>query len=370
MPRHHIDALVETHLVPVPRPLAHRPDRAGLGHPPRMADVDPRLHKAFDHCARTGGAADDDAVQLAIIDARRVHMRKHRDPHRRHPGAMRDALAMHQVAQHRRVVGRRKHQLRPHRRCGEGDAPAVGMEHRHDRQDHAAVRHVEHVGLNLGDRVDDVRAMLVQHSLGIAGCPAGVAQPDRIALVEVHPFEAAILGVDQVTVRQIAVLRRRIEQDEMLDRRQLAAQPLDDRQEHRVEQQHAVLGMVDDIDQLLVEQPRVHRMQHAAQARAAVPADQMMAVVHRQRRDAVALGHAQPDHRRGEPPRVLPDLAPVRSRQTAIGPARDDFAPRMFARGMVDQAGDQQRLALHSGHLGIPLLFHQGIRRGPRFTQA
>jgi hypothetical protein len=74
------------------------------------------------------------------------------------------------------------------------------MEHRHDWQNDAAVRHVEHVGLNLGDRVDDVRTMLIEHALGIARRPAGIAKPDRIALVELDPLKAAVLGIDQVAI--------------------------------------------------------------------------------------------------------------------------------------------------------------------------
>src|SRR3546814_12647565 len=33
--------------------------------------------------------------------------------------------------------------------------------------------------------------------------------------------------------------------------------------------------------------------------------------------------------------------------RSAVGPSRYDRAPRMFACGVVDQAGDEQRLALH-----------------------
>src|SRR3546814_9755602 len=85
------------------------------------------------------------------------------------------------------------------------------VKHRHDRQHHAAVRHVEHVWLDLGDRVDDVRAMLVEHTLRIASRPAGIAKPDRIAFVEGHPFEIAVLGVDQVAIGKIAHARRCVE---------------------------------------------------------------------------------------------------------------------------------------------------------------
>src|SRR3546814_10645051 len=74
----------------------------------------------------------------------------------------------------------------------------------------------------------------------------------------------------------------------------------------------------------------------------------MMPMVHRQRRDAVALAHPQPGQRRGETARIDARLAPRRSRHAAVGPARHDLSPRMFARGMVDPDGDEERLALHA----------------------
>src|SRR3546814_14862482 len=46
LPRDDVDALVEAHLVPVPRPFAHRPDRRSFGHSPGMADVDSRFHQS------------------------------------------------------------------------------------------------------------------------------------------------------------------------------------------------------------------------------------------------------------------------------------------------------------------------------------
>src|SRR3546814_10313821 len=93
------------------------------------------------------------------------------------------------------------------------------MEHRYDRQDHAAARQVEGVGLDLGDRVQDVRAMLVEHPFEIARRPAGIAKPDRVALALRHTFEAAILGRDQFPIGKISLLHRRVDQHEMLDGR-------------------------------------------------------------------------------------------------------------------------------------------------------
>src|SRR3546814_14717078 len=53
LPRDDVDALVKAHIVPVPRPFAHRPARRGFGHAPGLADIAPRLHKPPDHPTRT-----------------------------------------------------------------------------------------------------------------------------------------------------------------------------------------------------------------------------------------------------------------------------------------------------------------------------
>ncbi len=65
----------------------------------------------------------------------------------------------------------------------------------------------------------------------------------------------------------------------------------------------------------------------------------MVRVVHCQRRDAITPLHAEIDQGGGKFARVGGDLAPVRSRFTRVGPARDDFSITMFARRMVDQIG-------------------------------
>src|SRR3546814_4849631 len=71
LPRDDVDALVEAHLVPVPRPFAHRPDRRSFGHAPGMADVDSRFHEPLDHRARARRTTADHPVQLPIANPRR-----------------------------------------------------------------------------------------------------------------------------------------------------------------------------------------------------------------------------------------------------------------------------------------------------------
>lgn len=127
--------------------------------------------------------------------------------------------------------------------------------------------------------------MLVQHALGVAGGAAGVAKHARVALGSFHPGEVAVLGVDE---RAETVLAVPVHDDVTLDRRPAVADPVDDRLKGAVVEEHAVLGMVGDEGELVVEQPRIDRVDHAAHPNRAVPRCQVVRVVHRQRRDAVA----------------------------------------------------------------------------------
>src|SRR5438874_1252212 len=83
-------------------------------------------------------------------------------------------------------------------------------------------------------------------------------------IVALGPSEVVGLAGDQ---RLEAVLAGRgVEADIMLDRRPLRLQPLDRRREGAVVEQHPVAGMVGDVDELLVEQARVDRVDDSADA--------------------------------------------------------------------------------------------------------
>jgi hypothetical protein len=131
--------------------------------------------------------------------------------------------------------------------------------------------------------VEQGGAVLVEHALGIAGRAARVAEHHRLALVALDPGIILVLGGDQGV--ELAI----VEADIMLDRRPARLQPLDHRREGLVVEQHPVLGMVADIDELLVEQARVDGVEDPAGADRAVPGDEVAAVVHRERPDPVAL---------------------------------------------------------------------------------
>jgi hypothetical protein len=97
----------------------------------------------------------------------------------------------------------------------------------------------------------------------------------------------------------------------MPDRRQLGLQPLHESLERGVVEDHAVFGMVDDVAQLVVEQPRVERVEHSAHADDAEPGDQVAVVVHRQRGDAVAGLDAHPLQSLCQAPGIMSDTLPV-----------------------------------------------------------
>ena len=128
-----------------------------------------------------------------------------------------------------------------------------------------------------------------------------------------------------------------VEADVMPDRGPARLHPLDDRAGTPRRRAAPVFGMVGDIFQLIVEQPRVDRVEHAARPDRAVPADQMARMVHRQRRDPVALADPQLAQRLGHLQRIVADSGPVGAGFAAIGPAGDDFARAVLARGVIDQ---------------------------------
>ena len=79
---------------------------------------------------------------------------------------------------------------------------------------------------------------------------------------------------------------------------------LDQRQEREVEEDQPVAGMVDDVGELVVEQPRVDRVDDRAHPRYAVVELEVAITIPGERSDAVARSDAQPGQRVGEPARA------------------------------------------------------------------
>ena len=113
--------------------------------------------------------------------------------------------------------------------------------------------------------------------------------------------------------------------------------------------------MVDDIDDLLVEQARVDRVAHRADAGDAVIQLEMAEIVPRQRADPVAGSDPEPQQRLRQTPRAALGLGVGVAVDRAIDEAGDHFDIAVVARRVPDQRRDQQLPLRHQpAHALLP----------------
>ncbi len=136
--------------------------------------------------------------------------------------------------------------------------------------------------------------MLVQYALGIAGGAAGIAEHARITLWPLMPGKITVVQREDAfkTVRPFAV-----EADIPLNAGPLRFQTIDDRLKLLVIQQHPVIGMIADIDELFVEQTRVNGVDNPAHPDHTVPGREVTAMVHGQGGDPITGVHAHGNKR-------------------------------------------------------------------------
>src|SRR6478735_1074786 len=231
--------LVLGHRVPIGWADADGPDGRHLRHSPKVIYPDPAAAQPADRGRRRRGSTNHHHLEFADGGARFFDMLDHSEPHVRHSGRVRDAFLIEQGAQAVRTIVRAHHQLEAGDCRRVGDAPAVRMEHRHDWQHDGTRRHVEDVWSDDRHGVEHRRAMLVEYALRVSRGAAGVAKPARIALVTLDPLVVAVFGFQPAV--ELAVVT-----DIMFDRRPPRLHALDQRDECRVVEQHAVFGVVDD----------------------------------------------------------------------------------------------------------------------------
>ena len=151
-----------------------------------------------------------------------------------------------------------------------GGPPRVGVEHGHDDEDAVLFGHAHRGGRLLGHGVQVGRAVRVDDALGVAGGAARVTHGGGGALVELGPFEARLLGGQEALVgerlaegRGVALPRH----DDRLDRLEVVLDGGQQRDQRRVDDDHAVLGVVDHVGQLLGREADVQGVQDGAHGR-------------------------------------------------------------------------------------------------------
>ena len=145
-----------------------------------------------------------------------------------------------------------------------GGAPRHGVEHGDDDQDAVGLRHADGGGRLLGHGVQPGGAVRVHDALGVAGGAARVAHGRGGALVEHGPVEAGLLGGQQPLVGEGLPEGRGVAlagHDDGLDGLQLVLDGGQQRDQRGVHDDEAVLGVVDDVGQLIGGEPDVERVQ-------------------------------------------------------------------------------------------------------------
>ena len=140
--------------------------------------------------------------------------------------------------------------------------------------------------------VQDVGAVRVEDALGVAGGAARVAEAGGLAVVEVGEGVAGVLLLEQllVAVRVGEVAGVAVADDDVvLDGLEGGGELLEGRDQRVLDQDHLVLGVVDDVGELLGEEAHVEGVEHGAHAGHGHVDLEVLADVPGEGGDAVAL---------------------------------------------------------------------------------
>ncbi|MNV29130.1 hypothetical protein D3C71_1203430 [compost metagenome] len=224
------------------------------------------------------------------------------------------------------------------------------MEHGHHGQDglpRADAQHTRHAGRQGTERQRPVR---IQHALGVAGGARGVAQRCAGLFITFGPRKTVMLaghqglvGLDpghplQVDGAQRVCITQRHPVPHAGARRRNGAHQ---RGKAGVKQHHLVVGVVDDVGQLLGVQTRVAGVHDHAAAGHGVVRLQVAVVVPGQRPHHAAGAQAQRLQCVGQLPGAPGHVGETVAVQAAIGVARDDLLIAVLVLAMFEDGRDQ-----------------------------
>ena len=152
--------------------------------------------------------------------------------------------------------------------------------------------------------------------------------------------------------------------DETLDRLERVGEPLQQRYEGEVDEDVRILGVVDDVDELLGEQARIDGVQDGAHARHAVVELEMPVAVPRHGADAIARVDAERGERVGDPLRARLGVTIGVAVNRSFDRARHDLGVAVIQRRVIDDRRDQQRPVHHQSQHAILLCVLSERRHG------
>jgi hypothetical protein len=157
---------------------------------------------------------------------------------------------------------------------------------------------------------------------------------------------------DQLLVRDEVRQRRRrhlgAEHDDVADAAERRRELLERRELIRIDEDHAVVGVPDDVREILEREPDVQRVEHAPGARHGEVALEVPVVVPRERRDPLPAIHAERVERVHELLRARRELRVGVAVEAAVVLA-DDLDLAEVGRGVLEQ---EPRVELGRHHRG------------------
>ena len=238
---------------------------------------------------------------------------------------------------------------------GMGETPRVGVEHRHDREDHVALASAETVDGHCAHGVQERRTVGVDDALRIsrraarvthARCSVFVVDSEldgvggREQLLVIEEFVAVEVGRDVA----LAV----VHQHEVLQVLERGQQRGEQAEQRTVDEDHLVVGMVDDVGELLGEQPDVERVQDAPGARGGEVELEVAGGVPGEGGNTAVGGDAETVEYTTEFAGARRPLAVGGPVETVAG-RRDDFLVRVVLLGSLEDVRESRAGRLASG---------------------
>ena len=290
--------------------LRYRPQGRHFGHAPGMNDVYAQLFFiGLNQAAGHGRAADHERADTRNVTWILLEVVVEPVPDGRHAGGDGHPFRLDQICERGRLHMWTGHdQVCPcvHRRVGQ--APSHGVELRHYRQDHIVLSQPYCSRLARPYGVQIHRTVTVERALGMACRATGVTEPHGLVLT-LHPPAILIVRCRHQGLVIMDPARKfgrgrallAVEEHEMVDPADLLAQAFHQRQQRCVDEDHLVLGMVDDVGQLIRKEANVEGVYDRACARRAEVEFNMLVVVPSKGADSVAGLHTQSFEHIAEP---------------------------------------------------------------------
>ena len=280
--------------------------RGGLGEAVALAHLHAHPLKAGDEAPGRGRAPHHEPPQGLQAVARAFQVVRQGEPDRGHPGGEGHPLPVKELHQGGGVQpGPGQDLFGPHQGGGVGQAPGVHVEHGDHRQDHVLLREGGAVNEACRQGVEDQSPVAVDHPLGEARGPRGVGHAAGGPLR--HPHGVRLLP-QGLLVGQVALRGLLVHDHEVLHRLELAPYGLHQGQEVGVKEEDLVLGVVQDVGDLLGGEAGVGGVEHRPHAGDGEVGLEVAEVVEAQGGHPVPHAHPEGPKPPHEPPGPLVDL--------------------------------------------------------------